>query len=130
MDLNSNPNHSRRILIVDDEAAIRKMLTIAFIKAGYDVLTAANVLQAMNVLATEKVDAVLSDVLMNSLSGHHLVRWVAAYHPSVPCVLMSDFDDRDCDDCPFASGCVQLRMPLNPNDAIGAVAQAIRTSRG
>src|SRR6516164_9770613 len=102
MDLNSNPNHSRRILIVDDDAAIRKMLTIAFIKAGYEVLTAAHVLEAMNVLAAEKVDAVLSDVLLNSLSGHDLVQWIAQHHSSIPTVLMTGFDDKDCNNCPFA----------------------------
>ena len=119
-----------RILIVDDEAAIRKMLTIAFIKAGYEVLTAAHVLEAMNVLATEKVDAVLSDVLMNSLSGHELVQWVAAHHPSVPCVLMTGFDDKDCDNCPFASRCIQIRKPFNPKDAVSVVGRAIGTSGG
>ena len=117
-----------RILIVDDEAAIRKMLAIAFIKAGYEVLTAAHVLQAMNVLATEQVDAVLSDVLLNSLSGHDLARWVAEHHSSLPCVLMTEFEDRNCDNCPIASGCPQVHKPFNPKDAVSIVGQAIANS--
>jgi DNA-binding NtrC family response regulator len=117
-----------RILIVDDEIQIRKMLTVAFRKAGYEVLNASHASEAMKVLAIQRVDAVLSDVLMNSLSGHDLARWVAEHHPSVPCVLMTGFDDTGCDDCPFASGCVQLRKPFEPKDAVSVVGQAIGLS--
>jgi DNA-binding NtrC family response regulator len=118
----------RRILIVDDEKSIRKMLTIAFTKAGFEVLSATHASEAIEILAVERVDVVLSDVLLNVLSGHDLARWVAANRPAVPCVLMTGFDDMDCDDCPFASRCVQLRKPFEIKEAIGAVAQAMRTS--
>jgi CheY-like chemotaxis protein len=114
-----------RLLIVEDETAIRKMLTVVFTNAGYEVLSATHAPDAMKLLAIERVDAVLSDVLLNSLSGHDLARWVAEHHPSVPCVLMTGFDDRDCENCPFASGCIQLRKPFNPKDAVTVVGQAI-----
>ena len=114
-----------RILIVDDEIAIRRMLTIAFTKAGYEVWSARDAPEAMDLLAIEKFDGVLSDVRMNSLSGHDLARWIAEHHPSVPCVLMTGFDDRDCDDCPFAPGCIQLPKPFNLIDAVRVVGQAI-----
>jgi DNA-binding NtrC family response regulator len=120
---------SLRILIVDDETAIRKMLTVVFRKAGYEVLSARDALEAIKILAIQRVDAVLSDVVMNSLSGHDLARWIAEHRPSVPCVLMTGFDDRGCNDCPFAPSCIQLRKPFNPNDAVRVVGQAIGTSR-
>jgi DNA-binding NtrC family response regulator len=100
------------------------MLAIAFTTAAYEVLSAAHPPEAMKVLAIERVDAVLSDVLMNSLSGHDLARWIAEHHPSVPCVLMTGFDG-GCDDCPFASGCIRLRKPFNPKDAVAVLSQAI-----
>jgi DNA-binding NtrC family response regulator len=89
-------------------------------------VSAAHASDAMNMLASERVDAVLSDVLLNSLSGHDLARWVAEHHPSVPCVLMTGFDDRDCDNRPFASGCIQIRKPFDPKDAVSVVGQAVR----
>jgi DNA-binding NtrC family response regulator len=119
---------SLRIMIVDDETAIRKMLAIAFTQAGYQVWSASHVPEAMNVLAIERIDAVLSDVVMNSLNGHDLALWIAEHHPSVPCVLMTGFDDRGCNDCPFASSCIQLRKPFDPKDAVRVVGQAIGTS--
>jgi two-component system response regulator AtoC len=114
-----------RILIVEDEQAIRKMLTRAFTKAGYEVLTAAHVSQAINLLREEAVDLVLSDVLLNSLSGHDLARWIAMNSPAVPCILMTGFDDRDCDSCPFASGCIQLRKPLDIKEVLVVAARTI-----
>jgi DNA-binding NtrC family response regulator len=110
-----------------DETAIRKMLTIAFTKAGYEVLAAAHASEAMSVLAIERVDAVLSDVLLNSLSGHDLARWIGEHRPYVPCVLMTGFVDRGCDNCPFASGCIQIRKPFNPKDAVRVVGQTVGT---
>ena len=104
------------------------MLTIAFKKAGFEVLSATHASEAMEILALETVDVVLSDVLLNALSGHDLARWVAANRQAVPCVLMTGCDDTDCDDCPFASRCVQLRKPLEIREAIGIVAQAMRAS--
>jgi hypothetical protein len=38
---------------------------------------------------------------------------------------MTEFDDRDCDNCPIASGCPQVHKPFNPKDAVSIVGQAI-----
>lgn len=118
----------RRILIVDDERAIRKMLTTAFSKAGYHVRTAAHASEAMNLLGVESADALLSDVVLNSVSGHDLVRWVSMHHPTVKCVLMTGFDEKGCENCPFVAGCQQLTKPFQPKDAVAAIEFAISRS--
>src|SRR5215469_8394101 len=100
--------NSPRILIVDNENAIRKMLSAAFSRAGYVVRTAANASEAMKLLGIERVDALLSGAALNSISGHDLVRWVATHHPTVTCFLISAYHERDCQSCPFASGCTLL----------------------
>jgi DNA-binding NtrC family response regulator len=115
-----------RILIVDDEKAVRRMLAVAFSKAGYEVQIAAHVPEAIALLGVESVDVVLSDVVMNALSGHDLVRWVAAHHPAVTCVLMTGFDDTGCDSCPFVAGCPRLPKPFDAKEAVAAVAEALR----
>lgn len=114
-----------RILIVDDEYGIRKLLAAAFSKAGYDVRTAAQVSEAIEVMRAEPIDAVLSDVVMNSLSGHDLMRWIAAHRPEVICVLMTAYDEVGCDGCPFANGCTLIRKPFQPKEAVAAVEQAL-----
>jgi len=51
-----------RVLIVDDKTAVRKMLKLASQKREHEALNASHATDAMNLLAIEDVDAVLSDV--------------------------------------------------------------------
>src|SRR5689334_4976755 len=103
-----------RILVVDDEEGIRKLLSIALTRAGHEVRGAADARDAMALCASESFDVLLSDVRMPRLNGHELVQWVTKWHPAIRCVLMSAFDDADCQDCPFLSGCSLLPKPFNP----------------
>lgn len=116
-----------RILVVDDEAAIRSLLSIAFGGAGYEVRTAADALQAMALCASEFFDAMLSDVVMPIMDGHDLVRWVARNYPGVRCVLMTGADV-SCQECPFPPHCKLLRKPFRPKDALSRIEQALRES--
>jgi DNA-binding NtrC family response regulator len=112
-----------RILVVDDEAAISFLLAKVFARAGYEVRTAANALQAMMFLASESFDALLSDVHMQSkppMDGHDLARWVAKNHPRVRCVLMTALGF-GCEECPFAAGCKILAKPFEPEDAVAMI---------
>lgn len=59
----------KRVLVVDDEAPIRSAVTHALRRAGYEVLTAANGLEALEQLRRSPADAVLLDVKMPVLDG-------------------------------------------------------------
>jgi DNA-binding NtrC family response regulator len=110
-----------RILVVDDEEGIRKLLAIAFMRAGHEVRTAADAREAMALCEAHSFDALLSDVQMPQINGHDLVRWITASHPAIRCVLMSAFDNSNCQDCPLVSRCAQLAKPFNPKDAVSLV---------
>lgn len=57
------PAHRRRrILIVDDESGIRKLLSVYFTSAGFAVQTAENGAEALAIACQEPFDVVLSDV--------------------------------------------------------------------
>ena len=115
-----------RILVVDDETAIRSLLAMAFARAGYEVRTAGRAREALALCAVEAFDALLSDVLMPEMNGHELVHWVMAYHPAIRCVLMSAYDDTECQDCPMVSRCPSLPKPFNPKDAVSLVDRVLR----
>ena len=114
-----------RILIVDDEAGIRSLLTAAFQRAGYEVRTAGGAQEAMALCAAEPFDVLLSDVLMPSHTGHDLVRWVVAQHPGIRCVLMTAFDV-DCQDCPVEPRCPLLSKPFSPKAVVAMVAGLLK----
>ena len=80
-----------RILIVDDEENIRRILQVAFEKAGYQALTAEDGQAALNVLGSEKIDCMLTDVTMPGITGYELLREAKATSPDLPVVIMTAY---------------------------------------
>ena len=84
---------TRRILIVDDEAAIRESLAEALAEQPGEVQTAADGKQALELLSRAAPDIVLSDVRMPEMDGLALLREIRRRAPQVDVVLMTAFDD-------------------------------------
>ena len=61
-----------KLVIVDDIATNRKLLRVTFAAEGHTTLEAADGVEALQILAREKVDAVLSDILMPRMDGYRL----------------------------------------------------------
>lgn len=78
-----------KILVVDDESAIRAMLAEALALFDYEVETAANGVQALEKLKEGPFDMVLSDINMPRMGGFELLGRVADLHPRVKRVLMT-----------------------------------------
>lgn len=83
----------RTILIVDDDACVRKAVAGYFEASGWRVLTAADGTEGLDVADRNDVDAVLSDVEMRPMNGIELCRRlrarVAPTGPTLPIWLMS-----------------------------------------
>ena len=58
-----------KILIVDDEANIRRILQVAFEKSGFEPYVAEDGHQAISIANSESVDCVLTDVTMPGMTG-------------------------------------------------------------
>ncbi len=82
----------RRVLVVDDGATTREMLRTALESAGYEVLTAADGRQALDLLQREgTVDLVITDVQMPGMDGIALTRALRR-HPawrSIPIIILT-----------------------------------------
>ena len=70
-----------RVLVVDDEPAICKALTIALERAGYDALSALSGDSALALLANEHVDVLLIDLRIPDTRGDVVFELAAATHP-------------------------------------------------
>lgn len=81
----------RRDLVVDDDAAVRGLITRQLARLEWDVTSCAGGLDALRQLATHPAgfDVLLTDVRMPALDGPELARRVRALVPSLPIVLMS-----------------------------------------
>jgi len=63
---------NRKILIVDDEAPIRRVIELKLKNGGYRVLSAANGNEGLRIIASESPDAVVTDINMPELDGRSL----------------------------------------------------------
>jgi CheY-like chemotaxis protein len=63
---------NKKVLVIDDEPHIRRVIELKFKKSGYDVFTAANGVEGLNVINNLKPDVVISDINMPKLDGKTL----------------------------------------------------------
>ena len=108
------------ILIVDDEAPIRKLLSTCFARSGFAVETAPDGADAIALCESNKFDVVVSDVMMPRLNGHQLAQWVAVNSPSTITVLMSGYD-ADCKRCAYSPRCTLIAKPFLPHHMVDTV---------
>ena len=81
---------SKSILIVDDEANIRRVLDAVFSKDGYRVLTAENGKKALDVIATEpNLDVLLCDLIMPDLNGIEVLKSAREINPFLSVVMIT-----------------------------------------
>ncbi len=73
---NTQPNPAPRILVVDDEASICRLLAEIVTRAGYVCQTACDGSEAMDLLATDRFDVVITDIRMPRLGGLDLLRFI------------------------------------------------------
>lgn len=85
------------VLLVEDEAAVRRAAARALEASGYRVLVAPDGEAGLALFREhqQEIGLVLSDVAMPRLSGPELVAAVKALRPDVPCLLMSGYAERD-----------------------------------
>jgi len=81
-----------RVLIVDDEPPIRKLLRMGLGTQGYDVLEAPNGKTALELMGS-KPDLVVLDLGLPDIQGHELLRMIRARNESVPIVVLSSRGD-------------------------------------
>ena len=83
------------ILVVDDEDIVLRTASSVLQKAGYEVLTAANGREAIEVFRNRRdaIRAVLLDMTMPVLSGEGTLRELRAMQPSIPVILSSGYNE-------------------------------------
>jgi putative two-component system response regulator len=82
-----------RILVVDDDRAVRFLLAELLAAAGHVVVTAAGARDALRLLDEESFGLVLSDLNMPDGSGMEIVRRVVDEHPGTAAVMITGVDD-------------------------------------
>lgn len=86
-----------RVLLVEDDKALRRYLEVTLQRAGYEVLPAADGLEAMKFALSASVDLVITDEVMPNLSGHELCRFLrnSPNLSHIPIILLSGLERMD-----------------------------------
>src|SRR5882757_5537087 len=118
-----------RLLVVDDDQLIRELHARVLIVAGYDVETAEDGIDALEQLAEEPFDLVVTDNFMPRLSGSNLalaLRWAGS---RIPVVMVSG----SLATTPLPAGVARevfaaLPKPARVSEVVSAVALALSSS--
>jgi len=90
-----NCNGSETVLIVDDEESLLSLGKEILSEHGYKTLCAKSAEQALEILKTESIDVLFSDVIMQNMDGYELAAIVQKKYPLIKTLLTSGFANVD-----------------------------------
>ncbi len=87
-----------RVLIVDDEEDIRKVLRLTLNKAGYDVVEADHGGKGIEAIGSDDnmlmVDVIICDIRMPKINGVEAIAFFQEQYPSVPVIVLTGYPDQ------------------------------------
>jgi PAS domain S-box-containing protein len=123
----AHPTHDRgqaagRILLVEDQAIVRRLVREVLSRRGYDVAEAANGPEALDLVDDADIgfDLVLTDVVMPQMSGAELVGELRDREPGIRVLYMSGHTDQAMPDAPL------IAKPFRADELARAVHDALR----
>jgi CheY-like chemotaxis protein len=121
-----------RVLVVDDEAAMRKIIAIVLLSAGASVFTASSAAEAFEQLSGQSFDVLVSDVAMPNEDGHSLARRIrdrADETSRIPAVALTAYGGPLQRQLALSAGFDDyVKKPFAPGDLVRAVAGVVRRS--
>lgn len=86
-----------RVLLAEDDRALRRYLEVVLDRAGYKVIAAADGLEAMKIALSMPIDIVVTDAMMPNLSGHEFCRFLRNSNTlsHLPVILLSALERKE-----------------------------------
>jgi putative two-component system response regulator len=115
------------VLVVDDEAPIRRLLTRLLARHGYDCAEAADANEARAKLDQDSFELVLTDMNMPGDSGMELIQHVIVNHPDTATVMVTGRDDTKLADAALELGAYgYVVKPFQGNEILINIFNALR----
>ena len=119
-----------KILVADDEKDIRSVLRLYLEDAGYEVVEAADGLQALEALESQEIDLCLLDIMMPELDGYQVLKRVRE-DDDVPIIVVSAKGQDPEKILGLNLGADDYMVkPFNPLEAVARVNTNIRRAKG
>ncbi len=119
-----------RVLVVDDEADLRKFIRLILTKASYDVVEAEDGEQAIQAIRSDEnpllVDAIICDLVMPKVSGMEAIAFFRSQFPGVPILVLTGHPNIENLNELYKQGVVDyLVKPIAPEKLLAAVEKAV-----
>lgn len=116
-----------RVLLVDDDAAARKLYRTQLVASGYEVMEAASGIEAVETSEKGNFHAVLMDLNMPGLDGWMAMSLIKARRPALPIIILTAMTEGDLEARAKTAGAAGfLTKPCTSDTLARAVARAIR----
>jgi two-component system chemotaxis response regulator CheY len=122
---------SKKILCVDDSAAVRKLIQIALNPKGFQAIQAEDGLDALEVLKQEPVDAIVLDINMPRMNGLELLQKLKAEaeYAHIPVVMLSTEDQEEDKQRAFALGAARFIVkPFTPPHLVAVLEEVLQAN--
>lgn len=117
------------MLIVEDDANLR-LLTETRLKSRYNVLTAKNGAEALDIIESRNVNVVVTDIMMPVVDGYSLVEKMRALGPDIPVIMLTAKDAQSDKGRGFSVGCDDyMTKPVNFEELIWRIDALLRRSK-
>jgi CheY-like chemotaxis protein len=119
------------ILLVDDDAAFRKMLRLTLQRMGYSITEACDGKQAIAMYQAAPADVVLTDLIMPEKEGLETIAELRRFDPSIRIIAMSGGGRLNANDILTVAramgACAVLAKPFSDEELIAALGTATRS---
>ena len=116
-----------KILIVEDDEKLSQLYKIVLTKAGYETVLAANGQEAWDIVDTERIDMVITDVMMPVLNGYDFVKILRQENPLIPVLMITAKDDYPSKSKGFTLGIDDyMTKPIDVNEMVLRVKALLR----
>jgi putative nucleotidyltransferase with HDIG domain len=124
------PAAAPRILLVDDDAAVRDVISVLLREEGYNVVTAAGAEAAVDLAVAEETPLVISDMKMPGRDGLWLLENFRARFPETSVIMLTGYGDTEAAvDCLRRGAVDYLLKPPKLTDLIRAIERALAKRR-
>lgn len=114
-----------RVLVVDDQANVRAMISMVLRINGFEIVEAANAVAALKAFGQSDVDLAIVDIFLQGTNGSDLIGTFRNRAPGLPIVAISGMTALDfLSGNPELSDVVCLQKPFRPADLMHAIEEA------
>ncbi|MBN1348823.1 response regulator [candidate division KSB1 bacterium] len=119
------------VLIADDDEQFRISLSKIFVKNGYEVKSAANGIEACQLIKQKSFDLVIADLMMPGKNGIELTREIKKECESAQVIIITAFGEQASKTAALEAGAFSyLNKPIKRDEILTCAAQALQSKAG